>query len=226
MIWFQSWESWPKPGPAEAGDPRFIDNSRCITIPGSKSRLVPKLLVRLRVPLGFAFASWYLAIARPASLSALQWAIIFVVLGCLVRSWAAGYLLKGKRTAVGGPYAFIRNPLYVGSFLIGVGFCGALWQWPPSPSAVLLMSAFVVGFGVVYRTKTLAEEKELAENLGDPYRAYAARVPAFVPVRGHIAGLGKQRFSWEIYRRNREFECIIGSVAVLLYLFLRAKHAI
>ena len=185
---------------------------------------MPKALVRLRVPLGFAFAFWYLVIARPSTFSALRWTMFFVVSGCALRSWAAGYLLKGKRTAVGGPYAFIRNPLYVGSFLIGVGFCVALWQWPPSLSALILVGAFIVGFGVVYRTKTLAEERELALNLGDPYRAYAARVPAFLPIRGHIADLGKQRFSWEIYRRNREFECVIGSVAVLIYLFLRAKH--
>ena len=49
-----------------------------------------------------------------------------VILGCLLRSWAAGYLFKGKRVAVGGPYALIRNPLYVGSFVLGKKSFGKL----------------------------------------------------------------------------------------------------
>ncbi len=106
--------------------------------------------------MGFAFAFWYLVVARPSSVFALHLSVALVVLGCLLRSWAAGYLLKGKRTAVGGPYAYIRNPLYVGSFILGLGFCAALWQEPLSLSSILLGAAFLVGFGVVYRAKTVA----------------------------------------------------------------------
>ncbi len=88
-----------------------------------------------------------------------------------------------------------------------------------------LWLAFLFGFGFVYRAKTLAEEQELAANLGAPYHAYAERVPAFLPTRGALEGLGSQRFSWEIYRRNREYECILGSMALLVYLFWRSRHA-
>ena len=185
---------------------------------------MPEKFVRFRVPLGFLFAGWYLVVARPASLSVFALCLIPVVLGCLLRSWAAGYLLKGKRVAVGGPYAFIRNPLYVGSFILGVGFCAMLWQWPPSWPFATMALAFLLGFGVVYRAKTLAEEKELASNLGNPYRDYAKRVPPFLPTQGHVEGLGSQRFSWEIYKRNREYECIFGAVAVLGYLYWRYAH--
>ncbi len=187
---------------------------------------MPKRLLRLRVPLGFLFAAWYLVIAQPSSLLLYGLCLWLVALGCLLRSWAAGYLLKGKRVAVGGPYAFIRNPLYVGSFIIGMGFCVVLWRWPLPLSSVLIGLAFLLGFGVVYRAKTLAEEKELAANLGDPYQQYASQVPPFLPTKGHVEGLGEQRFSWEIYRRNREYECIIGSVALLLFLLWRAPHAL
>ena len=184
---------------------------------------MPKLLLRLRVPFGFAFAFWYLVVARPSSSLALQLCFALVVVGCFLRSWAAGYLLKGKRTAVGGPYAYIRNPLYIGSFIIGVGFCAALWRWPPSFSSVGLAVAFLVGFGTIYRAKTLAEEKELAETLGPSYQSYVRAVPAFLPVRGRVQGLGAQRFSWELYRRNREYQCILGSAAVLGVLFFKWK---
>lgn len=178
-------------------------------------------LVRLRVPLGFFFAAWYLVMARPSSLFVYLLCVALVAPGCLLRSWAAGYLLKGKRVAVGGPYAYIRNPLYVGSFIIGTGFCTALWRWPLPISAWIIGFAFLLGFGVVYRAKTLAEEQELAANLGDPYHAYARRLPAFLPMRGHVQGLGEQRFSWEIYRRNREYQCVLGSVAVLVILYIK-----
>jgi protein-S-isoprenylcysteine O-methyltransferase Ste14 len=181
-------------------------------------------LLRYRVPLGFLFAGWYLVIARPGSLTSYEICLAFVVTGCLLRSWAAGYLLKGKRVAVGGPYAYVRNPLYVGSFLIGAGFCAALWQWPPRFGPMAIAFTFLLGFGIVYRGKVLAEEGELGTNLGEPYQAYARRVPAFLPTRGHVDGLGEQRFSAEIYRRNREHECLFGSAALLLFLFFRYVH--
>jgi protein-S-isoprenylcysteine O-methyltransferase Ste14 len=185
---------------------------------------VPKAFLRFRVPLGFLFAAWYLIIASPSSLSVYLACVMLVVLGCLLRSWAAGYLLKGKRVAVGGPYAYIRNPLYVGSFIIGAGFCVTLWHQPLPLSSILIALAFVLGFGVIYRAKTLAEENELAANLGDPYRLYARQVPAFLPTRGRVSGLGNQRFSGEIYRRNKEYECLVGSATFLIYLYWRFLH--
>jgi protein-S-isoprenylcysteine O-methyltransferase Ste14 len=148
-------------------------------------------------------------------------ACAFIFAGCALRSWAAGYLFKGKRVAVGGPYAYIRNPLYVGSFIIGIGFCVILWRRPLPWSSAAIMLAFLLGFGVVYRAKTLAEEKELAENLGDPYRAYARQVPPFLPIRGRAANLGEQHFSAELYRRNREYQCIVGSLALLVILYTK-----
>ena len=178
-------------------------------------------LLRLRVPLGFLFAAWYLFVARPSSLPLYIFCVIGVILGCLLRSWAAGCLLKGKRVAVGGPYAYIRHPLYAGSFILGVGFCIALWRQPLPVSSLVISLAFLVGFGVVYQAKTLAEEKELAAHLGPSYDVYARQVPAFWPTRGHVRGLGEQKFSWELYRRNREYQCVLGSMAMLLILYLK-----
>jgi protein-S-isoprenylcysteine O-methyltransferase Ste14 len=187
---------------------------------------VPDSLLRWRVPLGFLFAAWYLVIARPVSISLYALSCFLVLLGCVLRSWAAGYLFKGKRVAVGGPYAYIRNPLYVGSFVLGTGFCVALWQKPLPLSSILLAAGFLLGFGVVYRSKTLAEEKELAANLGEPYAAYARRVPPFLPLLGRVRGLGVQCFSWELFRRNREYECWLGSLAILVYLYFRYRHGV
>lgn len=176
------------------------------------------------MPLGFFFAAWYLAIARPVSLSLYFLSCVLVFIGCLLRSWAAGYLFKGKRVAVGGPYAYVRNPLYVGSFVLGSGFCIALWQKPLPLSSLLIAASFLVGFGIMYRSKTLAEERELATHLGEPYISYARQVPPFLPTRGRVGGLGEQHFSWELFRRNREYECWLGSAVLLLYLYVKYLH--
>ena len=184
---------------------------------------MPNPFLRWRVPVGFLFAAWYLVVARPSSLGSFLFCAGLVLSGCLLRSWAAGYLFKGKRVAVGGPYAYIRNPLYVGSFIIGSGFCGALWRHSLPWSSILITLGFLLGFGVVYRAKTLAEEKELVANLGDAYRSYARLVPAFLPFSGRITGLGVQRFSTELYRRNREYECVLGSATLLLFLYIRYR---
>jgi len=182
---------------------------------------VPKLLLRLRVPLGFLFAAWYLAVARPTSWRHLGWCAVPVVIGAAIRSWAAGYLFKGKRVAVGGPYAHVRNPLYVGSFILGLGFCGVLLRQPLPVSSRVIWVAYLLAYGLVYPAKTRAEEGELTANLGEDYVRYAARVPRFVPRLFAVRGLGVQRFSGELYRRNREYQCILGCSAVLAFLAIR-----
>jgi len=180
-----------------------------------------KKLLRLRVPLGFAFAGWYLWLARPASFALLEVAIVLVLVGCAIRSWAAGYLFKGKRVAVGGPYAFVRNPLYVGSFIIGIGCCAALWRRPVPVPVIVLWAAFLLAYVIVYPIKVKSEEAELRASLNGPYETYARRVPAFIPWRGKVAELGPQKFSRELYRRNREYQCILGSLAIIAFLAFR-----
>jgi len=184
------------------------------------------MMLRLRVPLGFLFAAWYVLVARPSSVVLLVVSIGVVAAGCALRSWAAGYLFKGRRVAVGGPYAYIRNPLYVGSFMIGAGFCAALWQNPLPLSAIILWAAFVLGFGAVYGAKSKAEEAELSRALGPDYDRYAGQVPGFVPVHGRVDGLGEQHFSAELYRRNREYQCVLGSLALLAVLWLKFLRAV
>jgi protein-S-isoprenylcysteine O-methyltransferase Ste14 len=76
---------------------------------------------RIRVPVGFAFAALYLWLARPTGVSILGGAA-FIALGVLVRALASGQLNKNEQLAVGGPYAYTRNPLYLGSLVLALGF--------------------------------------------------------------------------------------------------------
>jgi protein-S-isoprenylcysteine O-methyltransferase Ste14 len=183
-----------------------------------------KRLLRYRVPFGFLFAGWYFWLSRYASGQNLGICTLLVTAGCALRAWAAGYLLKGKRVAVGGPYAYVRNPLYLGSFIIGVGFCTVLLT-PPVPVSVWLFCAvFLAGFIGMYAAKGKAEENELRRALGAEYDLYRSKVPAILPLRGRVRGIGVQHYSADLYRRNREYQCFWGSIAVLTFLYWRTLH--
>ncbi len=187
--------------------------------------MAAKSLLRLRVPFGFLFAAWYLWLIWNIHPRNLVLCTALVTAGCALRAWAAGYLFKGKRVAVGGPYAYVRNPLYVGSFIIGAGFCAALLNPPVLPIVWLFFGIYIAGFIGMYVAKGRSEEDELRRSLGAEYETYRAQVPAFIPIRGHVKGLGVQHYSADLYRRNREYQCLWGSLAVLVLLYWRSLYA-
>ena len=90
--------------------------------------------------------------------------------------------------------------------------------------AYLFWAVFAIGFCWIYPAKARSEERECAAVLGSDYAHYRAEVPAFLPLRGRVSGLGTQRFSRELYRRNREYQCIVGSLAVLGLLILKVYY--
>ena len=141
---------------------------------------------------------------------------VFALLGLGVRGWSAGTIHKDERLTTSGPYAFVRNPLYVGSFLIGAGLAiaGGSWLW------LLLFLGF---FAAMYGPTVAAEAARLTERFGHRYVEYATRVPAFVPrltpfkaTDGPGAG-----FQWSQYERNREWEASLGAAAAFGVLALK-----
>ena len=128
--------------------------------------------------------------------------------GLLLRGWSAGTIRKGETLATSGPYAFVRNPLYVGSFLIGAGLAvaGGAWLW-----LVLFLGFFVV----VYGPTVTAEAERLTEQFGQRYVDYSAAVPAFIPRLTPFRGSepDSASFAWSQYERNREWEALIGTAA-------------
>jgi protein-S-isoprenylcysteine O-methyltransferase Ste14 len=170
---------------------------------------------RVRVPLGFALAAVYLLFARPTPLTLTVGALI-ALCGLLLRGWAAGYIVKKKSLAVGGPYAHTRNPLYLGSFLIAAGFAVAA-HW----SLLLLVAAF---FGLIYAPTIARERREIRQRFPDEYSEYERNVPAFLPrPLPWRAGTGHQdgEFSFSLYMRNGEWRALLGFAFALLWLVLR-----
>ncbi len=174
-------------------------------------------LQRLRVPLGFAFALLYLLLARPV-LGSWLIGIATVSIGLGVRIWAAGHLQKWQKLAISGPYQFTRNPLYLGSSLIGSGFSIA-------SNESFLLALFLILFAAIYVPVMRREEKELFTLYGSDYRTYSKNVPFFAPkFTQNPDSTKRSTFSWRRALDNREYNAIIGCFAVGLFLYLRLSN--
>ena len=97
---------------------------------------------RLRVPGGFVLVAAFLWLSAPAPAS-LMYGLPVAALGLWLRGWAAGHLEKNQRLATGGPYAHLRNPLYLGSLLAAAGLALA-------SQSVLLAGIFAAVFPLIY----------------------------------------------------------------------------
>ncbi len=164
---------------------------------------------RIRVPLGFGFAFIYVWLAKPTSGSIVAGSVL-VIAGLFVRALASGHVRKNEELTTSGPYAYTRNPLYLGSLVLAAGFVLASRSWWIAGIA----TAFFI---VVYLPVIRSEEAFLRGKFPD-FETYAARVPRLLPrLRG--SGAGNSSFSWDLYRKHREYNALIGSAlltAVLL----------
>ena len=128
--------------------------------------------------------------------------------GLAIRAWAAGHIRKNSRLAVSGPYAFTRNPLYLGSFILGLGFTIASGRW----ALALVFGALFLG---IYFPVMRVEASTLTELFGDEYRAYKNAVPLFFPriTPYRPADSDSLRFDGSLYLRYREYRAALGLMA-------------
>ena len=172
----------------------------------------PSRTSQLRVPLGYLLGLAYMVFAQPIP-TLLAVGIPIALLGLLLRGWGSGYLEKNLRLVEEGPYAYSRNPLYLGSFLLGIGFTVA--------GGTLILGTLVVATMIfIYWPVMRQEEAHLAAQFAQAYKRYASNVPFFWPGRGSSC-VSAQRFSWSRYRNNREYQAALGFVATLGFLLLK-----
>ena len=104
-----------------------------------------------------------------------------VIAGQMLRFWAAGFIPKYRTETIGapvlitwGPYAYVRNPLYAGNAVMGLGWSLMVsWGW---------VGAFIAAFMMLYSFIVIpAEEEFLSEKFGKDYSLYKSRVPALIP---------------------------------------------
>jgi protein-S-isoprenylcysteine O-methyltransferase Ste14 len=168
---------------------------------------------RVRVPLGFLFAVFYFWLARPSWRSMLLGAIL-VVPGLLVRAVASGHVRKNEALATSGPYAYTRNPLYLGSLLIGIGFAVAARSW-------WVGVALVVMFFAIYLPVIRDEEAFLRQRFSE-FDEYARRVPRMFP-RFSTSDASEESggFSLDLYRKHREYDALLGTLGMMAGLILK-----
>ncbi|HYA23138.1 MAG TPA: isoprenylcysteine carboxylmethyltransferase family protein [Terriglobales bacterium] len=175
----------------------------------------PAMARRIRVPSGFVLAVLYLWLAKPDARS-LTLGVVFVIAGLVVRGSASGHLNKNEQLAISGPYAYTRNPLYLGSVIMALGFAIAARSfW-----IALVLAAVFVG---IYLPVIWSEETYLAERFRE-FTDYAQRVPRFIPKLNNMSS-PRASFSWALYRKHREYNATLGSAAILAALIAKLLWA-
>jgi len=159
---------------------------------------------RWRVPLGFLSAAIFIVLARPTPRALLIGAGVSLI-GLGIRAWAAGHIRKNAELATSGPYAFTRNPLYLGSFFLGLGFTIASGRWE-------LAVMFAVLFLGIYFPVMRVEASTMAELFGEQFQRYKQAVPLFFPRLTPFRQDDSKsvRFDGSLYMRYREYRAALG----------------
>lgn len=182
--------------------------------PRSQASAFRKFVQRFRVTAGFALAPLLLVAARPTRFSLTVGAVIAVI-GLTIRAWASGYLKKNQELAVTGPYAHTRNPLYLGTFILGAGVAIGSGSW-------WFTILFVALYLLIYVPVMSAEADTMRHLFPDDYEDYSREVPLFLPrltayrKPGEELSGDRMNFDLSLYLRYREYRAAIGCGAVFL----------
>lgn len=156
---------------------------------------------RARLPLSAVIATALVILSQPTP-STILYGLPIVMLGASIRTWSSGLIRKNKELAMEGPYAHTRNPLYLGSFVIGAGFV-------VMGNSLPVLICFVAAFVPIYWFVIRSEEEDLREKFGDVFEAYIGTVPRFFP-RWTREPYGLGKFEWHLVFKHREYRTWIG----------------
>jgi protein-S-isoprenylcysteine O-methyltransferase Ste14 len=164
---------------------------------------------RIRVPLGFAFAVLYIWLAQPTWISLLAGTLVALP-GLAVRALSSGQIKKNEELATTGPYSYTRNPLYLGSLVLAIGFAIASRSW-------VIAAVIVALFFFIYLPVIRGEEAFLRGQFPE-FADYASNVPRLFPRLTSYRAGGMGSFSSDLYRKHREYNAAIGAAAVIAIL--------
>lgn len=168
----------------------------------------------IRQVVGILFLIVLTVIGRPAGAGTVLLGAILSLVGTAIRFWAGGYVKKDKELAVTGPYAYVRNPLYVGNVLIALGFCllsGYLWSF----------AAFAGLYAWLYIPSIRKEERTLHKLFGDVFLRYKENVRAMAPrFTPYESGPGK----WSVSQWARNGEHIVNAGVVIALMVLLYRY--
>ncbi len=149
------------------------------------------------------------------------WFLVGLIITCLgesLRLWAAGHLRKNKQLTTTGPYSYVKNPLYIGTLLITIGYSAMarnIW---------IMIGGFVWFFIYYAPYKKKQENQKLIGSFGDAWTVYDKAVPDYLPRTSPYPGRGTNLWSFDVVKENSEHETAIGvliGIAVMLFLLAR-----
>jgi protein-S-isoprenylcysteine O-methyltransferase Ste14 len=155
----------------------------------------------------------YFWLARPTWLS-IGLGAILVVPGLLIRALASGHVRKNEVLATSGPYAYTRNPLYLGSLVMGMGFCVAARSW--WVGVMLLVMFFAIYLPVI------RDEEAFLRRTFPEFEDYANKVPRMLPrLTAHSVKEDAAGFSLQLYLKHREYNALLGAVGMMAVLIFK-----
>ena len=172
----------------------------------------------LRQAIGLLLVAVCAYFARPDRGTVLV-GLALVVVGQVFRIYAAGYIFKNKQLASTGPYSLVRHPLYLGNFIILIGFTIA--------SANLYVAAVVVLFFLIWYPAAIAYEDSKLENIfGDDWREWSKNIRAIIP--GRVRWSDLKASGWDTYQsliRNGELPISLYLLGCGIWLWV-VSHAL
>lgn len=169
---------------------------------------------KFRLYLAWPFALWAF-LFLPTHPSLFRPALLWIALGEAMRIWASGSIVKSRVLSISGPYRYLRNPLYLGSFLVGVGFTFILWH-------PVVFALYVIFFWFFYLRTIRKEEKSLTENFGESYRVYCQHVPRLLPRLSPYRGETEEPFRWMRLYENGETITLRTILLILILLHFKS----
>jgi len=162
--------------------------------------------------------------ARPESWRLFLAGLALMTLGQVVRLAASASIVKSSTLTTSGPYASVRNPLYLGTLLMTAGLLLML----SAPSRPLLTAGVwlfaIASFGAIYYVTIRREEEFLLAAYGSAFKNYVAAVPSLFPSRGVAGFFEPKAYSREVFRRNKEWRGMSASLALTVFSALRIKY--
>lgn len=160
-------------------------------------------IYRWRVRGGFIGILLAIVLAKP-NLTSILIGIAVSLIGLSVRTWASGHLKKEKELTILGPYQYTRNPLYLGNLILGISVVVGSRSW-------WMLAIFSAYFLLFYPVAVKNEKERMRKLFPQEYEDYKRKVPLFFPSLKHLSSPHKSRFSWKLYKKNKEYRALTGA---------------
>lgn len=170
---------------------------------------------KLRFAVVYPLCIWAVFSANTSD-DSIMLGIWFMFAGMGIRVWSNGYAVKLDKLTVSGPYALVRNPLYVGTGLIFVGFVMMLQLY-------IVGAAFLLAALFIYRKTIREEEQMLEDKFHEAYVDYKTAVPALIPRFALYGGGEKWPFSWYRLWKSQEYKVVLWGIFIVIAFHLKEE---